>query len=48
MNVEIDKKLKCDGYNNYNTIVIFYDFPNGKNYTGTRRRVFLPDNEEGR
>jgi len=40
-------KDKCKGYN-CNTIEIFYDFKNGKEYSGTRRTAYLPNNKEGR
>jgi deltex-like protein len=46
------KNFHCSGYENTNTIEINYDFPsgqqNGIKYTGTRRRCFLPNTDEGR
>jgi len=48
MKVVIDKKVKCQGYKKNNTIIINYYFPNGNNYQGTSRTVFLPDNQDGR
>lgn len=48
MQVTIDKKYKCDGYKKNNTIIIKYNFPNGKNYEGTSRTAYLPDTNEGR
>lgn len=43
----IDKAIKCASYENCDTIVIFYDFPSGAGYTGTRRQAFLPANDKG-
>ena len=48
MTVKIDKYWKCEGYEKYNTIVIQYDFAKGKDYWGTSRTAYLPDNLEGR
>jgi len=48
MSVSVDKKYKCEGYNKNNTLIIQYNFPNGKNYKGTSRTAYLPDNQEGR
>lgn len=48
MKVDIHNDYPCAGYEKCNTIVINYDFPNGKNYTGTGRTAYLPDNKEGR
>lgn len=48
MKVKIEKSYKCDGYKNNNTIVIQYDFPNGRSYEGTGRTGYLPDNKEGK
>jgi hypothetical protein len=42
------KDYKCTGYEKYETIVLDYEFPNGKGYTGTSRTAFLPNNKEGR
>jgi len=53
MNTYIDKNLHCAGYPKCGTITIQYSFPsgklpNGKNYSGTSRIAYLPDNDEGR
>ncbi len=48
MKVTIEKKHKCDGYKQNNTYIIEYSFPNGKNYEGTSRTAYLPDNREGK
>lgn len=47
MKVKILKKNKCDGFK-CETIEMSYEFKNGKNYTGTYRVGYLPDNIEGR
>jgi len=51
MNFQKNPKLHCAGYETFGTIEISYQFPsgvrNGINYTGTNRRAYLPDNEEG-
>ena len=48
MTISKNKNLHCSGYENVETIVINYNFPNGSNYTGTSRRSFLPNTKEGR
>jgi len=53
MRVTVNKNMQCSGYHNCGTIVIEYHFPhgqlpNGRNYSGTSRVAYLPDNEEGR
>lgn len=48
MKVYAEKKHKCDGYRKNNTLIIEYQFPNGKGYEGTSRTAYLPDNQEGR
>jgi len=48
MKVTIEKNYKCDGYKRNNTLIIEYIFLNGKNYEGTSRTAYLPDNYEGR
>jgi deltex-like protein len=48
MIASVNKKMKCKGYENHYTIVIEYYFPDSKNYTGTTRVAYLPDNSDGR
>jgi len=53
MRVTVNKDMHCSGYHGCGTIVIEYHFPsgklpNGKNYSGTSRVAYLPDNAEGR
>ena len=52
MRARINNKLQCDGYYDYDTIVIEYNFysgnQNGINYSGTNRICYLPNNKEGR
>ena len=48
MTISKNKNLHCSGFENVETIVINYNFPNGSNYTGTSRRSFLPNTKEGR
>ena len=52
MEVRIDKKNKCKGYEHDETIIITYSFKdgtkNGKHYYGTSRVSYLPNNKEGR
>ena len=48
MSAHISSNIHCSGYENYDTIVIDYDFPSGKGYTGTFRTAFLPNNKEGK
>ncbi len=43
----VDKKIHCDGYPNFGTIIIEYYFPNTRKYKGTDRVAYLPDNKEG-
>jgi len=43
----IDEKLKCSSYEKYDTITIFYHFPSGEEYTGTKRKAYLPANDDG-
>jgi deltex-like protein len=38
----------CDGYENEKTIIIDYNFPSGKGYSGTYRTAYLPNNKEGK
>lgn len=45
--------MVCDGFEDFDTWDILYDFPNGvKNdgtrYKGTRRRAFLPNTDKGK
>jgi deltex-like protein len=39
---------KCMGYENYDTIVIYYNIPSGYGFSGTSRTSYLPNNKEGR
>jgi deltex len=48
MTAYIDYHTRCAGFENCNTIVIKYSFPNGHNYTGTSRHAYLPDTLDGR
>jgi len=48
MYVELSNEFSCDGYEDVGTILIYYNFPNGRNYTGTNRCAYLPNNKEGR
>ena len=52
MKVQISKSQKCSGFKD-STIIIDYNIPsgklpNGKFFTGTYRRAYLPNNKEGR
>ena len=47
-NAHVSSSPKCSGFNNCNTIIIKYYFPNGPGYTGTSRTSYLPNNKEGR
>jgi hypothetical protein len=45
--------MTCEGFEDYDTIVLFYAFPNGRlpcgrYYRGTRRTAYLPNTSEGR
>ena len=48
MYAHISSNMHCSGYEDYDTIVIDYDFPSGKGYSGTYRTAFLPNNKEGK
>ena len=48
MYAHISSNMHCSGYEDCDTIVIDYDFPSGKGYSGTYRTAFLPNNEEGK
>ena len=48
MYAHISSNIHCSGYEDYDTIVIDYDFPSGKGYSGTYRTAFLPNNKEGK
>ena len=58
MTVHTYPKLKLPGYEQYGTIVIHYDIPDGKQgkehpnpghyFTGTSRTAYVPDSPEGR
>lgn len=48
MTAHISYNIHCSGYENVETIVIDYDFPSGKGYSGTYRTAFLPNNKEGK
>jgi len=48
MKISKNKTMHCSGYNNVETIIINYQFPNGHNYTGTSRTSYLPNTKEGR
>lgn len=43
----IDKNSKCASYEQFDTIVIYYNIPSGKIYSGTRRVAYLPSNDKG-
>lgn len=47
MTYSINNHLHCAGYNNVGTIVIGYNMPSGRGYSGTRRTAYLPNNKEG-
>ncbi|MCQ2821035.1 MAG: hypothetical protein MJ252_27570 [archaeon] len=46
MSVYLDKWMNCSGFHT-GTIVIDYNFPGGRGYSGTSRRCFLPNTDEG-
>ena len=48
MNAHISDNDHCSGYEKEGTIIIEYHFPNGKNYHGTYRVAYLPNNKEGK
>ena len=48
MSAYISTMLHCKGFKNIGTIVIDYYFPSGKNYSGTSRECYLPNNKEGK
>jgi deltex-like protein len=48
MDVKVDNNSHCAGYEGVGTIIIDYSFGNGNGYTGTRRRAYLPNNDEGK
>ena len=48
MSAHISYNIHCSGFENFDTIVIKYDFPSGSEYSGTYRTAFLPNNKEGK
>ena len=48
MSAYISNSTHCDGYEDVGTIIIDYHFPSGKNYSGTSRTAYLPNNKEGK
>jgi deltex-like protein len=48
MSITIDDKLKCSGYKKYGTIIVHYKIKNGKNFTGTARKSYIPNTKKGR
>lgn len=48
MRAYISNKTHCSGYEKNGTIIISYDFPSGKHYSGTSRTAYLPNNKEGK
>ena len=58
MHISVDQALSCGGHENVGTIIIVYKIPSGrqkvyheitgKEYPGTERTAFLPDNDDGR
>ena len=48
MTAYISNNTHCDGYEDEGTIIIEYYFPNGKNYRGTSRTAYLPNNKDGK
>lgn len=48
MSAYINKQIHCKGFEKNGTIIINYHFPSGKNYSGTSRTAYLPDNKEGK
>ena len=48
MSAYISEYTHCVGYEDVGTIIIDYHFPSGKNYSGTSRTAYLPDNKEGK
>jgi len=52
MRWSVESSIHCAGYGKCGTIVISYQFPNGKTpdgrrYSGTSRQAYLPNNPEG-
>lgn len=54
MRWERSNQYKCSGYEQYNALLVRYEFPDGVRndapgvrYTGTGRTAFLPDCPEG-
>ena len=48
MSAYISDYTHCEGYEDIGTIIIDYHFPSGKNYSGTSRTAYLPNNKEGK
>ena len=48
MKAYISDYTHCNGYEKVGTIIIEYYFPSGKNYSGTSRTAYLPNNKEGK
>jgi hypothetical protein len=48
MSAYISNHTHCSGYEKDGTIIIDYHFPSGKNYSGTSRTAYLPNNKEGK
>lgn len=48
MTVNLNKNMRCAGYENYETFCINYVFPSTNKYSGTARIAYLPNNKEGR
>ena len=46
--VKVSDNLHCAGFNNDGTIILNYQFDSGKDYSGTRRTCYLPNNVKGR
>lgn len=48
MSASLTDDYNCEGFEGIETIVIYYDFPSGKDYSGTSRIAYLPNTKEGR
>lgn len=46
--VEVKDNMHCQGFPKDGTIIIHYHFDSGRNYSGTSRTCYLPNNEKGR
>lgn len=48
MSAYISQHSHCSGFEKVGSIIINYHFPSGRNYSGTSRTAYLPNNKEGK